>query len=70
MAVNAFAYDKFPLTKDQWYLKSQEVQALFVEVSKLVRQEISIDDTHIIKKYWDSPAKDLAPKLVTLHGDN
>lgn len=58
------------LSKDQWYLKSQEVQNLLVEVSKIVRGDITVDDTQIIRKYWNRPSTNKTPKLFTLHGDD
>jgi hypothetical protein len=68
VAANANKYDKFALTKDQWYLQSQEVRNLLLEVSRVVSGLNDLEDTTIISKYWERPKSDKKPKLFSLTG--
>ena len=52
VAVDADNYEEFALTKDQWYPQSQELQRLMIELSKMSRGALAVENSVIAKKYF------------------
>lgn len=72
VAVDADNYEELALTRDQWYPQTQELQKLMLEVSKMVKKELKVEDSVIAKKYWPTQTAALGaevPKLLPLVGD-
>ena len=72
VAVDADNYEELALTRDQWIPQTQELQQLMLEVSKMVKKELAVEDSVIAKKYWPTQTAALGaevPKLLPLVGD-